>query len=67
MTKREINEVVSVYNYLIKLAEDNIDKRIRMEWGNWTPTQSMLNVLTSRRDKIKGGALTPYKLNKGAN
>ena len=67
MTKREVNEVLSIYNYLIGLAEKNMDKRIRMEWGNWTPTESILKTLIARRDAVKGGALLKFKLTKGAN
>ena len=52
MNRRNINEIVSIYSHLIKLAEKNIDETIIMEWGKWTPTESMLDILTSRRDKL---------------
>ena len=65
MNKKEINEVVSIYNYLIGLADKNIDKSIKMEWGKWTPTESILDILIARRDKVKGGALNTLKIKRG--
>ena len=65
MNKKEINEVVSIYNYLIRLAEGNIGNSIRMEWGKWTPTESILDILIARRDKVKGGALIHLKIKWG--
>ena len=62
MTKKEINEVVSIYNHLIRLGERNIDNSIKMEWGKWTPTESSLNILIARRDVVKGGALSKLKI-----
>ena len=65
MNKKEINGVVSIYNYLIGLADKNIDKSIKMEWGKWTPTESILDILIARRDKVKGGALNNLKIKWG--
>lgn len=67
MNRRNINEIVSIYSHLIKLAEKNIDETIIMEWGKWTPTESMLDILTSRRDKLKSGKFNILKINKGEN
>jgi len=55
MNRRQINEVVSIYNHLIKLAEKNIDETLIMEWGKWTPNESILDILVSRRDSLKSG------------
>ena len=57
MNKKEINEIVSIYNHLIRLAENSIDKTILMEWGKWTPTESIIKNLMSRREKLKAGTL----------
>ena len=63
MTKAEINQVVSIYDYLIKIAKKNIDKKVKMEWGNWFPTMGVLKVLEGRRNKVKNGSLNAeYRL-----
>ena len=62
MNRRNINEIVSIYSHLIKLAEKNIDETIIMEWGKWTPTESMLDILTSRRDKLNSGKFNILKI-----
>ena len=63
MNRRQVNEVVSIYNHLIKVAEQNMDETIIMEWGKWTPTESILDILISRRDKLKNGKFNIFKIN----
>ena len=54
MTKREVKEIVSIYDYLIKIARSNLNNKdgVGMEWGVWKPTLPQLNVLTNRRDNL---------------
>ena len=54
MTKREVREIVSIYDYLIKIARSNLNNNdgVGMEWGVWKPTLNQLNVLTNRRDNL---------------
>ena len=54
MNKRTQREIVSIYDYLIKIARSNLNNQdgVGMEWGVWKPTLDQLNVLTNRRDNL---------------
>ena len=52
-------EIIEIYNSLIKLSYKNMDKRIRVEWGYWVPTERGLATLLSRRDKLSKGIIDP--------
>lgn len=57
MKRSEINQIVNIYDYLIKLGKKNLDKKVKMEWGSWYPTINSLGILESRRNRIKNGSL----------
>ena len=49
-------------------AKKNVDKKVKMEWGNWFPTKNVLKILEVRRDRIKNGSLNAeYRLYKYLN
>ena len=54
MDRRTQKEIVSIYDYLIKIARSNLNNKdgVGMEWGVWKPTLQQLNVLTNRRDEL---------------
>ena len=63
MSRSEINKIVSIYDHLIKIAKKGLDKKVKMEWGNWFPTMRVLRVLEGRRNRVKNGSLNAeYRL-----
>ena len=55
MNKHIARQIISIYDNLIQRASFNIDRKIKVEWGNWGPSQAGLETLISRRDKLKKG------------
>ena len=47
------HQVGIIYDNLIKLATKNLGKKIKMDWGHWTPSKLGLDTLISRRIKLK--------------
>ena len=52
MNKKLTRELVVIYDRLIQISENNLDKSVQMEWGTWKPTDITLKRLKSRRAKI---------------
>ena len=52
---RSVREIVAIYDSLIEQAAKNIGKSIKVEWGYWTPTETGLNALITRRNKLIKG------------
>ena len=54
-TIRTKKELIVIYDGLIQRASMNIGKSVKVEWGNWVPTEVGLNTLMSRRNKLIKG------------
>ena len=49
-------EIVRLYDSLIPQASNKLGKRVKVEWGDWYPTDKGLSRLMARRNKLIKGA-----------
>lgn len=52
---RSQREIIAVYKSLIKIASNNIDKRVKTDWGTWIPTMKGIATMSRRMEKLIRG------------
>ena len=58
MNRTVIQKMVQIYDNLIEIATENLNKNVSMDWGTWTPSQRCIDTMKSRRNKLKFGKAT---------